>query len=148
MISELITENYLSNNEPWHKNKLSYEEAVEYHNRLLLQGNIIYSILDDKLEGYIEVWKIDYKQLGRLICASKFYVYDENITDGNVAYIANMWIKNEETRKILFKEFFYKFGECEFLAGERTNRNNAFKVYNMDKVKGVLNGQRKADTTK
>lgn len=123
------------NCETWHKNKLSEADANVYHERLINQGNILTYVEDGILIGYVEVWRINYDQLGRILCEVPFYVFDENITNGNIAYIHNMWIKPEHRmnlvkRKIL-KEFFNKFASCEFLFLRRVKWNYMFKVYPM-----------------
>ena len=148
MIAELITNNYLSSNEWWHRVKLSPEDAQEYHEKLLDQGNIIAFVENGILVSYIEVWCINFEQLGRLVCELPFYVYDEDIENGNIAYVANLWVFDNEARVELLEDFVDNFGECEFLAGMRTNRNNAFKVYPMNKIKGVIDGRRQNHDSK
>lgn len=146
MIIDQLTDIYL-NKETWHKNKLSKEEADEYHRRLIMQKNIITYIEDKKLIGYIEVWKINFEQLGRLICEIPFFVFDENITDGNIAYISNMWISPDHrfnlVNKRIVKDFFNRFSSCEYMLLRRIKWNYAFKVYPMMKFKGAVYASRK-----
>lgn len=134
MIIDDLTYIYL-NFETWHKNKLSQEEANKYHERLLMQGNILTYVDNGKLIGYVEAWKINYDQLGRILCEVPFYVFDEDITNGNIAYIHNMWISPEYRGNLvknkILKEFFTKFSDCQYLFLRRVKWNYAFKVYPM-----------------
>lgn len=137
MINKIVEQlTYIYHNfENWHKNKLNEEDANKYHERLLMQGNILTYVKDDKLIGYVEVWKINYDQLGRILCEKPFFVFDENITDGNIAYIHNMWIAPESrmvlVKKEILRDFMNKFSMCEFLFLRRVKWNFMFKVYPM-----------------
>lgn len=129
--------NIYETKETWHKNKLSKEEANIYHERLLMQGNIITIVEDDILKGYIEIWKINYEQLGRLMCGETIFAFDENITDGIIAYVNNGWIspdyQNTKMAKKLEDSFKDRFKDCKFIARKRHKYNEAFKVYPMVK---------------
>lgn len=130
MISELLTKNYLKN-EKWHKNYLPEQEANKYHERLIMQGNILTVVDNDELKAYMEVWKVDYELLGRLMCGVDVYAFDEDIVNGNIAYINNAWVTDVESKKILEQEFKDKFGQCEFIARKRFKYSDTFKVYPM-----------------
>lgn len=129
-----LTNIYLEK-EFWHKKKLSIEDSNKYHEKLLMQGNILTYVKDDALVGYVEVWRINYEQLGRILCEKPFFVFDENITGGNIAYIHNMWIAPESrmilVKKEIFRDFISKFSDCEFLFLRRVKWNYMFKVYPM-----------------
>lgn len=133
--SNLLTNNYLSDNEPWHKHKLSEQEANEYHERLLMQGNIITIIKDNELKGYLEIWKINYEQLGRIMCGLPVYALEENITDGNIAFVNNGWIDHGEyIYKNLLFQMKERFSDCEYVARRRFKYNENFKVYPMGQL--------------
>lgn len=123
--------------ETWHKIRLSTADANVYHERLLMQGNIVTIVEDGVLKGYIEVWKINFEQLGRLLCGISVYVYDENITDGNIAYINNGWIaedyQNTDMARKLEAKFTEQFKDCIYVARKRQKYSEAFKVYPMVK---------------
>ena len=136
MIAQALTKIYLEK-ETYHKNFLSVEDANKYHERLLMQGNIITIVENDELVGYIEVWRINYEQLGRLMCGKTIFAFDENITDGNIAYVNNGWIdegyQNTEISKKLEIKFLEIFKSCDFIARKRHKYNEAFKIYPMVK---------------
>lgn len=144
-IHEQITDVYFSH-EDWHVARLTRHKANEYHERLIMQGNIITVIENNALIGYVEVWKIDYEQLGRLFCELPFDPSDENINDGTVAYIANLWCdpakRSNQINSRLFQEFIARFKDCDFVAGRRTNRNHSFKSYPMAQILGAKHGSR------
>jgi len=133
-IPEQLTYIY-HNYEYWHKSKLSVEDSNKYHEILIMQGNILTYVENDILIGYVEVWRINYEQLGRILCEEKFFVFDENITDGNIAYIHNMWIAPEHRMSLVNKkvlnDFFSKFGDCKYMFLRRVKWNYNFKVYPM-----------------
>lgn len=121
------------NFEGWHKNKLSKEDSNKYHERLLMQGNILTIIEGGELKAYLEIWKINYEQLGRLLCGLPFYVFDEDIIGGEIAYVSNGWVSdnynNTDAHKVLMGEFINKFKDCKFVARKRYKYNESFKVY-------------------
>ena len=139
-LAEQLTFIY-QNLENWHKSKLSEADANMYHERLLMNGNIITIIEDDVVVGYMEVWRINAEQLGRLMCGENISVFEENITNGNIAYVSNGYIIgghrfSSVANKLqnIFKE---KFKECKFIARERRKNNQPFKVYPMGMLKGA-----------
>lgn len=73
---------------------LSNEEACEYFERLIMQGNIITYVNNGELCGFIEFWRIDYSQFGRL-CCNITLAHDEDLLNGNVALITRMWVNPE-----------------------------------------------------
>lgn len=80
--------------ETWHKNKLSEVEANLYHERLLLQGNILTYVREGVLVGYLEFYRINFEQLGRVCC--ELQLQDtENLIDGNIALVNRMWIRED-----------------------------------------------------
>lgn len=92
-------------NEDWHKNRLNYKEAIKYHQRYIDSGNIKYIECDNALLGYIEVWFINEEQLDRIRNNENFYNYEEDLINGNIVYIANIWINNNFRNSIIFDEF-------------------------------------------
>lgn len=102
-----------------------------------MNGNIVTIVEDDELKGYIEVWRLNYEQLGRLMCGETIFAFDENITTGEIAYVNNGWIaetyRNKEICKHLERMFIDKFKDCKYVARKRYKYNETFKVYPMVK---------------
>lgn len=133
-IAEQLTFIYL-NLEPWHQKRLSVAESNVYHERLLMQGNIITIVEDEMLRAYVEIWKITYEQMGRLFCGETVYALEENITDGPIAYINNAWVdpnyRAGKTVDSMMREFIKRFRDCEYVVGRREKYNKTFRAYRM-----------------
>lgn len=120
IISQLC-EIYL-NHERWHDNKLSYTESLKYFKEMISRGNVIWN--EDKhgnILGYCEFFRINFEQWGRMVCHAPFYTFDENTTDGNIAYVANVWIHPYYRRSFVYKDLkerFYKLNNhCDYYVG-------------------------------
>ncbi len=135
-ISKQLTHIYL-NQEDWHRFKLPEEEANQYHERLLMQGNIITYVENDELLGYLEFWRINFEQFGRLVCDVPILTDVEDITTGNIAYINNMWItpdkRNGHVFAILGESFLYQNKDAKFFATFRRQKYSyPLKVYSRE----------------
>ena len=127
MIAQALTKIY-HEKEHWHKNKLSVEDANKYHERLLMNGNIITYVLDGELIGYLEFWRITYEQFGRLVCGDTINAMAEDLLTGEIAYINNMWISEDyrggEAFNTLAKEFLFKNVDCQYFSTFRPFKNH------------------------
>jgi len=129
--------------EPWHNRRMAFKDAVDYHTRLLEQGNInVYSELGVVL-GYMEVWHINFEQLGRIVCKENFSAYHENITDGNIAYLANIWVDKNFRRTSVFNVmkimFFSRHCNCDYFVGESmTKKSQLIKVFKREQLQSNL----------
>ena len=126
-ITEQLTEIYLTK-EWWvtPEEKLPVEVAHLYYDKLYKQGNIITCEKDGVLLGYVEVWKINFEQFGRIICHAQFCADAENIIDGKIAYVANVWIepqlRSSWVTKILKIKFFKFASDCDYFCGMATRK--------------------------
>lgn len=127
MIAEQITDIYLTK-EKWNKNYLSKEEADKYHERLLVNGNILTYIVKGELKGYLEFYRINFEQFGRILCGINIPVFEENITDGNIALIVSMYIdpkyRNGEAWDMLSSMFLAKNRDAQFFATILANKKH------------------------
>lgn len=138
MIVESLTDTYL-NKENWHKNKLSKEQSDEYHERLLVQGNILTYIKDGELVGYLEFWRINTEQLGRIVCGIPVYTDEEDILSGNISFINNMWINPDNRHSNVFEVlacmFLSRNKDSEyFVAMRRLKHSHPIQVYRRDEL--------------
>lgn len=136
-IIEQLTNIYL-NKEFWHKNKLSESEANLYHERLLMQGNIITYIRDNELLGYLEYYRINFEQLGRIMC-NYTLAHNEDLLSGNIAFINRMWIREDYRNSIpyitLSKEFLIKNKDANmFVAIQNHKKHKPFQIYSRDEL--------------
>jgi hypothetical protein len=124
------------NKENWYlSEKLSKQEAYSYHENLYYKGNIEVYKVDDIVIGYVEFWKITFEQLGRIICHAPFSAYLENVTDGNVAYVANTYIEPAYRKSNVYytlrNQFFKQCRHCDYFVGDaRRKKTGLIKVYN------------------
>lgn len=137
-IIEQLTHIY-NTHEFWHRNKLSKKEADQYHERLLMNGNILTYVVKGELLGYLEFWLIDYSQFGRLVCNQPIMTDVENLLDGNIALINNMWIAENERGLLAFDMlaamFLARCKDAEFYcAFRRVKRHQPIQVYTRNEI--------------
>lgn len=125
--------------EHWHKEKLTYEESLSYFDHMLNSGNIITVCDGDFVVGYVEFWRINYEQLGRLMCGEGLAAQAEDITTGNIAYVANIYIlehyRNAGVFKMLLSRFRIVNDLCTHFCGEpRMSGNQSFRIFKRNRV--------------
>jgi len=139
-IIDQLTDIYLTK-EYWHTTKLSREEANKYHLKMFNDQNIIVVVKDEKLYGYVEFWRINYTQFGRIICGEEI-LFDEDRLSGNICYLANIWVDKDcpyDVLKVLKKSFFQANSGCEYYVGEaRRKKTGLVKVFKRSELKGKL----------
>ena len=108
--------------EYWQENKMPEDIAYNYHKKLYEQGNIQVFEKDGLVLGYYEVWRINFEQFGRIICHIPFYADSEDVVNGNIAFVANTWIKSEYRNSYVYKvlrNLFFKHNfKCDYYCGE------------------------------
>lgn len=132
--------------ETWHTKRLSEEDAILYHEVLLRKKRIIPYLFDDQLLGYIESWRIDFEQFGRLICHLPFSAVSEEVEKGPICYVANIWVRKDHrdgaVLKALRNELFIQNVTAEFFVGEALRKKTQpIKVLRKAQI-GSLNGQK------
>ena len=103
-----------------------------------MNGNVITYVQDGELLGFIEFWRLDFSQWGR-ICANMTLTHDENLTEGPVCLISGMWIKqdlrNGETFLFLGRTFLEKNKDAEhFSAMQAHKHHKPLQVYSRNEV--------------
>ena len=136
IVSQLC-EIYL-NKETWFKNKLSPAESFKYFSKLVGDGNIAVYRKNGKVLGYYECWYVTKPQMTKFLKEDKFCAYTENITDGNIAYLADAYIdkdyRNNGVIRHLKKEFFKQAKDCSYFAGnEMAKRDGRLRIFNRRK---------------
>lgn len=140
LIEQLVDIYYL---EDWHETRLSRPEAWKYHEAMLNNGNIITVSDGDILAGYVEQWRISYEQFGRIICGEPFSALHENVINGQIAYVANTYIRPEyrnrpEVFRMLRDRFFEFNAECTHFCGiARRKKSAPVKVFKRDQIKSL-----------
>lgn len=143
-IPEQLVDIYL-HKEWWVKeeDKLSFEVALRYYTKLYNQGNILTCEIGDEIVGYLEFWKINFEQFGRIICHASFCGDGEDIQNGNIGYVANVWIdekhRNSWVTKFLKIKFYENTHMCEYYCGMATRKKTQpVKVFRKDSLKSKL----------
>lgn len=119
------------------------EEAYKYHEALIRDGNIITIQDGEFLAGYLEMWRITFCQFGRIICGEPFSATNENILNGQIAYVANTYIypkyRNTFVAKML-RDRFYEFNkDCTHFCGHAIRKKTGLiKVFTRDKISAIL----------
>lgn len=118
----------------WQDPSMSDEILASYFDNLIKSGNIILYIENDIVVGYVEFWRINFEQLGRILCGAKFLAESEDITNGSIAYLANVHVIEEhrlkEPIKILKESFFKRNFHCDYFVGEaRRKKHQPFKCF-------------------
>jgi hypothetical protein len=132
------------NEEDWHKNKLSYEEAYKYHDKLYRQGNIFTYEESGIVLGYCEFWRINFEQWGRYVCDAPISGYLEDISSGYICVVNNVWINKEHRRGKVFREMRNKFyrlnADCDYYVGHalRKTASQPIKVFKRKDLKSRL----------
>ena len=134
------------NEEWWNENKMSEIEATKYHEKMLRDVNILCYLDGTELIGYVEFWRISFAQFGKIICKAPFSAYLQDVTSGNIAYVANVWIDKEWRGKKVYKELKLKFlsvnFKCDYFVGEALRKKTQpVKVFNRSKFFEKLKGE-------
>lgn len=120
--------------ESWHKNGISDDVLRVYFKSVLSKGRILLCMDGERILGYCESWRINFEQLGRILCGAVFCADGENINDGNIAYVANAHILPEYqdgwVYKFLKDAFLKQNYACEYFVGEaRRKKHQPFKCF-------------------
>ena len=140
LVEQLIDIYYES--EWWNEKKLDRQEAWKYHDKLLRMGNIITVQDGDTLCGYGEYWRLSFEQFGRIICGEHFSAFNEDVQTGQIAYVANVYVKPEyrkgTTIKLLRNRFYEINQLCTHFVGEaRRKRSEPVKVFKRESLIGA-----------
>jgi hemolysin-activating ACP:hemolysin acyltransferase len=119
--------------ETWHKQRETLCGITNYHNEQIDKGNLRVYVEDGEVLGYFEVWKVESHQLERILNNEKFIAPFEDTTTGNIAYLANLWIVNDDRKfrvmKQLRKLFFEQTKNCIGWVGQETKRKNRLRIF-------------------
>lgn len=136
IIDEIV--NIYENKLPKMSLMLSHEEALEYFERLMINGNILTYIKDGELLGFCEFWRINESQFGRL-CLNMTLTHDEDLLNGNVALITRMYItpdnRNSEVFMILASMFLSRNKDCtHYAAMQFKKKHKPLQVYTREEI--------------
>ncbi len=87
------------NKEKWHETKLPKDIGRTYFTKGLKDKNVVVLREADDIIGYISVWFLDNEQTARVISGQRFDAVDENITEGEIVFVANAYVENQFRHK-------------------------------------------------
>jgi len=131
--------NELYQYETWHKERLDETELTKYHDKLLSLGNIITVSDGELLVGYVEFWRLTYEQFGRIVCGEPFSGSNEDVQTGQIAYVANTYIRPEYRQGSVYKimrDRFFKVNKLctHFVGHARRKKSEPVKVFKTEKL--------------
>lgn len=117
---------------------LPHEEAMEYFERLMMNGNIITYVKEGKLLGFLEYWRVTNEQFGR-ICCNLTLTHDEDLLNGNICLITRMYIipdlRNAETFINMGREFLDKNRTAtHYAAMQFQKKHKPIQVYTREEI--------------
>ena len=120
--------------EKWHKTKLSEEEAEKYYKTLLQTGNIVcHTDKEGVVLGYIEFFCVTLEQFGRLSRQGKFHIGEEDIVNGNICWLSDLWIDKDcrlkDVYKIIKKKLFNATKQCIYYTGLEVKRGRRLRIH-------------------
>jgi len=127
----------------WHTVRISDEELDKYHTKLINQGNIIY-IRDKHLIAYLEYWRITEAQLKEILQDETWSAYLNDVTIGDISYVANIWIHPDYRRNKLIDRglkriYIDRSKDCQKYVWQRNRIGKPMKLFTY----GGNNGERK-----
>lgn len=117
---------------------LPHSEAMEYFERLMMNGNIITYVKNEELLGFIEYWRVNMEQFGR-ICCNMTLAHEENLNDGNICLITRMYIvpdlRNADTFINIGRQLLEKNIDAQFYAAMQFHKKHKpLQVYTRDQI--------------
>ncbi len=118
--------------EVWH-NHLPKDIARRYFTKLYNSGNILVELDEESVAGYLEIWALDEKQAMRIVNGDTFHAESENISDGHICYVANIYVEEAYRKKDIVKKLRakaeYIYIGCRAVLANRAKYNNRIRVF-------------------
>jgi Ni,Fe-hydrogenase III component G len=126
--------------------RISKEVFFTYTQKLIDQGNILLACDGERVVGYVEVWRLNFEQFGRVVCGVDVVADTEDVISGKLAYVANVWIDEEYREgfglkkpvsvvKYLRRKYYIFTRGCEYHCGTANRKaGGLIKVFNTKKI--------------
>jgi len=117
---------------------LDETEAKKYFTRLLMNGNIITYVKDGELLGFVEFWRINNEQFGRL-CRNHTLSHDEDLLSGDLCLITRMYIvpdlRNAETFLFLGRALLERNKDAvDYAAMQMHKKHKPLQCYSREQI--------------
>jgi len=112
----------------------------QYHSYMIGKDAISMVIENGRLLGYVAYYRINFEQLGRLVCQLPFNALAEDIVSGNILYLIDISIDPEYRGTHVIKElkqmFFSKNADCDFFIGHAIykKRSQPIRVFKKTEI--------------
>jgi ribosomal protein S18 acetylase RimI-like enzyme len=116
-------------------------EAHKYYDKMLANGRIQVITEGGNVMGFIESWRLTMEQLGRVVCWSDFSALYEDVTNGEVAYVADIWVRpgrrDEGMASRLIEAFKEANKDADYFVSKRVKSQGKLKYIRVyDKANG------------
>ena len=136
-IAEQLVDIYYSE-EYWIKNRMHPDEALEYHYKQLEKGAIRVIVELGVVLGYYQLWKLNNEQVNRILAKQSFNENTEDITHGDIAYLANLYVdksfRNGSVFRRMYKMWKQDVKDCDTVVGIEQKYRERIKLF---KLKGI-----------
>lgn len=129
-----------------HKDTLALSdiEAERYYTKMVNDGRIEYVLQNDELVGFLESWRLTYEQAGRVLCWKDFNAVEENVKDGGIIFLVDIWVKegyrDGTINKVLINA--YKEANKDVHSGFSKRHNGKYiRVYNKENFYKLKEGE-------
>ena len=95
--------------ENWHDKNQPKSEVKQYISKVIKKGRLLVYVSQGEVLGYVESWRLDYDQWGKIVCHESFSPCDQEVNFGPIAYVANVWIHPDHRRSNVFKMLYIGF---------------------------------------
>ena len=134
LLDELIR---LHKTETWRDAcKMSADDVLAYYREMLESERIIPYIVGDELIGYVEYTRLNYAQLGYIVCQQRVFpeLFDPQ---GEIVFIIDLWVKDSKTFGNLInyfkEEILRKSPHVIYMVGQHQGKR--LKPYSIHKLK-------------
>lgn len=116
-------------------------EANHYYTHMLRHGRVNVYLEGDKVVGFIESWRLDTEQLGRVIIWDNFSALKEDVNEGPIAYISDMWVDPDYRRSNITNMLIDMFKEsnkdADYFVSDRVKKEGKYRYVRVyDKENG------------
>ena len=117
---------------------LSEQEATEYFERLMMNGNIITYVKDGELLGFLEFWRISPEIFGKVTLGLPIS-HETDLNNGEICLITRMYIvpdlRNAETFITMGREFLARNADAtHFVALQQHKHHKPIQIYSRDEI--------------
>ncbi len=128
---------------------MAYFIAMDHRKNLIIEWDYEFEVI-----GFIELWRISYEQLGRIMVHGCIDAREEDTASGNICFLANLAIhpehRNGPVADLLRRRFFKENYTCSYFCGDSRRRahHHTFNIYPRTEImskyltEGVSHGKR------